>query len=148
VVTTAADSKGVTEPPVSVASTGLKVLRFDTDPELQYLLAIRMVLVVLRTAVLAVAGNARRSLEWILPTSYRGRQEENAENRKYFQEEGSLVPGFGSKSYVPGYANTQGSFGPPDLKAESPFKLGSRLRHFNSSATLRRLEHRSSVRCH
>ena len=95
-VTTAADSKGVTEPPVSVASIGLKVLRFDTDPELQYFLAIRMVLVVRRTAVLAVAGNARRSLEWILPTRYRGRQEENAENRKYFQEEGSLVPGFDS----------------------------------------------------
>jgi len=32
VVTTAVDSKGVTEPPVSVASTGLKVLRFDIDP--------------------------------------------------------------------------------------------------------------------
>ena len=31
-VTTAVDSKGVTEPPVSVASTGLKVLRFDIDP--------------------------------------------------------------------------------------------------------------------
>jgi hypothetical protein len=63
VVTTATDSKGVTEPPVSVASIGVKVLRFDTDPELQYLLAIRMVLVIRRTAVLAVAGNARRSLE-------------------------------------------------------------------------------------
>ena len=31
-VTTAADSKGVTEPPVSVASIGLRVLRFDIDP--------------------------------------------------------------------------------------------------------------------
>jgi hypothetical protein len=83
-VTTGADSKGVTEPPVSVASTGVKVLRFDTDPELQYFLAIRMVLAVLRTAVLAVAGKARRSLEWMLPTSYIDRQEENAGNRKYY----------------------------------------------------------------
>ena len=32
VVTTAIDSKGVTEPPVSVASIGLRVLRFDIDP--------------------------------------------------------------------------------------------------------------------
>jgi hypothetical protein len=32
VVTTDTDSKGVTEPPVSVASTRLKVLRFDIDP--------------------------------------------------------------------------------------------------------------------
>jgi len=31
-VTTAADSKGVVEPPVSVASIRLKVLRFDIDP--------------------------------------------------------------------------------------------------------------------
>jgi hypothetical protein len=31
-VTTAVDSKGVTEPPVSVASIGLKALRFDIDP--------------------------------------------------------------------------------------------------------------------
>jgi hypothetical protein len=76
----AADSKGVTEPPVSVASIRLKVLPFDTDPELQYFLAIRMVLVVLRTAVLALAGNARRSLELILPKSYREGQEENVEN--------------------------------------------------------------------
>jgi len=85
-VTTAVDSKRVTERPVSVASIGLKVLRFDTDPELQHFLAIRMVSVVLRTAVLAVAGNARRSLEWMLPTRYIGRQEENAENEKYFEE--------------------------------------------------------------
>ena len=82
VVTIAADSKGATKPPVSVASIGVKALRFDTDPELQCLLAIRMVLVVLRTAVLAVAGNARRRLEWILPASYTGRQEENAEKSK------------------------------------------------------------------
>jgi hypothetical protein len=32
VVTTATDSKGVTEPPVSVASIRFKVLRFDIDP--------------------------------------------------------------------------------------------------------------------
>jgi len=32
VVTTATDSKGVTERGVSVASIGLKVLRFDNDP--------------------------------------------------------------------------------------------------------------------
>jgi hypothetical protein len=32
VVTTAVDSKGVREPPVSVASIRLKVLRFDIDP--------------------------------------------------------------------------------------------------------------------
>ena len=31
-VTTAADSKGVTEPLVSVASIRLKALRFDIDP--------------------------------------------------------------------------------------------------------------------
>jgi hypothetical protein len=31
-VTISTDSKGVTEPPVSVASTRLKVLRFDIDP--------------------------------------------------------------------------------------------------------------------
>jgi hypothetical protein len=98
VVTMAADSKGVTEPPVSVASIRLKVLPFDTDPELQYFLAIRMVLVVLRTAVLALAGNARRSLEWILPTRYIDRQEENAENEKYFEEEKSFVTGFDSKA--------------------------------------------------
>ena len=30
-VTTDTDSKGVTEPPVSVTSIGLKVLRFDID---------------------------------------------------------------------------------------------------------------------
>jgi hypothetical protein len=97
-VTTAIDSKGVTERLVSVASIRLKALRFDTDPELQCFLAIRMVLVVLRTAVLAVAGNARRSLEWILPTSYRSRQEENEENEKYFEEERSFVVGFDSNA--------------------------------------------------
>jgi hypothetical protein len=32
VVTKAADSKGVTEPPASVASIRLKALRFDIDP--------------------------------------------------------------------------------------------------------------------
>ena len=32
VVTTTTDSKGITEPPVSVASTRLKVLRFDIGP--------------------------------------------------------------------------------------------------------------------
>jgi len=78
-----ADSKGVAEHLVSAASDGLRVFPFDIDPELQYFLAIRMVSVILRTAVLGLAGNARRSLVWILPTSYRGRQEENAENRKY-----------------------------------------------------------------
>jgi hypothetical protein len=31
-VTISTDSKGVTEPPVSVASIRLKVLRFDIDP--------------------------------------------------------------------------------------------------------------------
>jgi hypothetical protein len=31
-VTVAVDSKGVTEPPVSVASIRFKVLRFDIDP--------------------------------------------------------------------------------------------------------------------
>jgi hypothetical protein len=67
-----------------VASDGLKFFPFDIDPELLYLLAIRIVSVILRTAVLGLAGNARRSLGWILPTSYRGRQEENADNRKYF----------------------------------------------------------------
>ena len=82
-----ADSKGVAEHLVSAASNGLKVFRFDTDPELHCFWAIRIVLVILRTAVLAVAGNARRSLELILPTSYRGRQGKNAENRKYFEEE-------------------------------------------------------------
>jgi hypothetical protein len=82
------DSKGFAEHLVSAASDGLKVLPFDIDPELQYFSAIRMVSVILRTAVLAVAGNARRSLEWILPTSYRGRQEENEENRKYFGRSG------------------------------------------------------------
>jgi len=50
-----------------------------------------MVLVILRTAVLGLAGNARRSLDLILPTSYRGRQEENAENRKYFVRRGVSV---------------------------------------------------------
>jgi hypothetical protein len=57
-----------------------------------------MVLVILRTAGLAVAGNARPSLEWILPTSYRGRQEENAENQKYLEEEGNFVPGIDSNA--------------------------------------------------
>jgi hypothetical protein len=53
-----------------------------------------MVSVILRTAGLALAGNARRSLEWILPTSYRGRQEENAENRKYIGRRGVSLRGF------------------------------------------------------
>ena len=83
---------------VFAASDGLKVLPFDIDPELQYFSAIRMVSVILRTAVLAVAGNARRSLEWILPTSYRGRQEENAENQRNFEEEGNFVSGFDSNA--------------------------------------------------
>jgi len=66
--------------------------------ELHYFLAIRMVLVIRRTVVLALAGNARRSLEWILPTSYRGRQEENAENQRNFEEEGNFVSGFDSNA--------------------------------------------------
>ena len=82
------DPKGVAEHLVSVASDGLKVFPFDIDPELLFSLPIRTVLVILRTTVLAVAGNARRSLGWILPTSYRGRQEENAENQKYFGRKG------------------------------------------------------------
>jgi hypothetical protein len=80
------DPKGVAEHLVSVASDGLKVFPFDIDPEFLFSLAIRTVLVILRTTVLAVAGNARRSLGWILPTSYRDRQEENAENRKYLEK--------------------------------------------------------------
>ena len=85
------DSKGVAGHLVSAASAGLKVFPFDIHPELRYFLAIRMVLVILRTAMFAVAGNARRSLGWILPTSYRARQEENAENRKYFGRGGVSV---------------------------------------------------------
>src|SRR5579863_2761026 len=66
----------------------LKVFPFDIDPELLSFLGIRTVLVILRTALLGLAGNARRSLGWILPTSYRARQEENAENQKYFGDGG------------------------------------------------------------
>jgi len=82
------DSKGVAEHLVSAASDGLKVFPFDIDPELQYFLAIRMVSDILRTAALGLAGNARRSLGWILPMSYRGRQEENEKNQKYFGDGG------------------------------------------------------------
>jgi hypothetical protein len=66
VVTTAVDSRGVAEPPVSVASIRLKVLRFDIDLRAHYFLAIRLICGTCGIRFGKGIRNARLSLQVIL----------------------------------------------------------------------------------
>jgi len=72
IVTITADSKGITEPPVSMASIRLKVLRFEVDATIALFLGNSPDLGHCEVrSRFAVTGNTRHSLRQILPKRHR-----------------------------------------------------------------------------